>query len=605
MKTLRLALVALAVVLASCGPEPSTVTAPDGNATMQKGDGIDLTNRWIVVFNDNVKDVDATVDELVGTHGGTVHYRYRHAIKGMALTIPEQALKGLARNPNIAYIEADAMAYANVDQTVGSSLWGLDRIDQTSLPLNQTYSYVSDGTGVRVYIVDTGIRTSHTQFGGRAVHGYDYVNYDADATDDNGHGTHCAGTVGGSTVGVAKNVTLVAVKVLSASGSGSWSGVIAGIDYVRAQHGVTGGPSVMSMSLGGGASSTVDNAVNNCINAGVTAVVAAGNDNANAGNYSPARVANALTIGSSTNTDARSSFSNYGSVVDLFAPGSSIYSTWYTSNTAYATLSGTSMATPHVAGVAALYLQANPSATPAQVADAIKNQATPNVLSSIGTGSPNLLLYSLVGGTPPPPQPAPAAPTNLTASAASSSQINLTWTDNATTETGFYVERALSATGPWTRIATLGANAVSYSSTGLSATTTYHYQVQAYNGGGTSSYSSIASATTQSAPGMYVSAVSVSKKKSGSTWTATLSVTVRSGGSLVSGASVSANWTGGASGSTVAVTSSKGVATIKTSNLSYTAVQSINMSVTNITKTGLTYQPSANLVSFPITVTRP
>lgn len=605
MKHLRLALVALAVVLASCGPEPSSVTAPDGSATMQKTDGMDLKDRWIVVFKDDVKDVDATVDELVRTHGGTVHYRYRHAIKGMALTIPEQALKGIARNPNIAFIEADGMAYANVDQTVGSSLWGLDRIDQTSLPLNQRYTYVADGTGVRVYVIDTGIRTTHAQFGTRAVQGYDFVNMDADATDDNGHGTHCAGTIGGSTVGVAKNATLVAVKVLSASGSGSWSGVAAGIDWVRGQHGTLGGPSVISMSLGGGASSTVDNAVNNCINAGVTVVVAAGNDNLDAINYSPARVANAITVGSSTNTDARSSFSNYGSVVDLFAPGSSIYSTWYTSNTAYATLSGTSMATPHVAGVAALYLQVNPSAAPASVATAIKGQATPNKLTGLPTGTANLLLYSLVGGTPPPPPPAtvPADPTNLVATATSTSAIALSWSDNATDESGYYVERLNGSN--WSRIATLGANVRTYTNSGLAAGTSYSYRVQAYNGNGESGFSNTASATTQSAPGMYVSAVSVSKKKSGSTWTATMTVTVRSNGSLVSGAAVSANWIGGASGSTTATTSSKGVATIKTSNLSYTAVQSIAMSVTNITKTGLVYQPSANLVTFPITVTRP
>lgn len=604
MKHLRLALVALALVLASCGPEPPTVTAPDGAATLQKGDGIDLTNRWIVVFKDDVTNVDALVDELVRTHGGTVHYRYRHAIKGMALTIPEQALKGLARNPNIAYIEADGMAYANVDQTVGSSLWGLDRIDQTSLPLNQTYSYLNNGLGVKVYVIDTGIRTTHQEFGSRAVHGYDFVNMDGDATDDNGHGTHCAGTIGGSLTGVAKNVTLVAVKVLSASGSGSWSGVAAGIDWVRGQHGTNGGPSVISMSLGGGASSTVDNAVNNCINAGVTVVVAAGNDNLDAINYSPARVANAITVGSSTSTDARSSFSNYGSVVDIFAPGSSIYSAYYTSNTAYATMSGTSMATPHTAGVAALYLSANPGASPAAVATAIKGGGTTNKLTGLPTGTTNLLLYSLVGGTPPPPPTLPADPSNLAATATSSSAIALTWTDNATDESGYYVERLAGAT--WSRIATLGANVTGYTNTGLTAGTSYSYRVQAYNGAGASGYTNTATATTQSPPMVYVAAATVTTARSGSNWSATMTVTIRNGnGVLVPGATVRMDWTGGATGFKTATTGTNGVAVIKSSNFNYSKVWSVNLSVTNVTLSGSTYQPASNLVSFPITVNRP
>lgn len=603
MKHLRLALVALALVLASCGPEPSTVTAPDGAATLQKGDGIDLTNRWIVVFKDDVTNVDALVDELVRTHGGTVHYRYRHAIKGMALTIPEAALKGLARNPNIASIEADGMAYANVDQTVGSSLWGLDRIDQTSLPLNQTYSYLNNGSGVRVYVVDTGIRTTHQEFGSRAVHGYDYINNDADATDDNGHGTHCAGTVGGLTTGVAKGVTLVAVKVLAANGSGSYSAVIAGVDYVRGQHQTLGGPSVISMSLGGPPSSSLDLAINNCINAGVTVVVAAGNDNADASSYSPARVANAITVGSSTNTDARSSFSNYGSVVDIFAPGSSIYSAYYTSNTAYATMSGTSMATPHTAGVAALYLSANPGASPAAVATAIKGGGTPNKLSGLPTGTTNLLLYSLVGGTTPPPPPAPAAPTNLTANATSTSAIALTWADNATDETGYYVERLNGSL--WSRIATLGANVTGYTNTGLSAGTSYSYRVQAYNGAGASAYSNEASATTQTAPVMYMSAVTVTKVRSGSSWTATAVMTIRdANNNPVSGASVRLAWSGGASGSKTGTTNTAGQVTITTSKLKYTTVTSIDLAITSMTKTGYTYQPSLN-VAFPNPVTRP
>jgi subtilisin family serine protease len=243
-----------------------------------------------------------------------------------------------------------------------------------------------------VYIVDTGIRFSHNDFGGRAVTGYDAV--DGGSADDcNGHGTHVAGTVGGSTYGVAKGVTLVGVRVLNCSGSGTNSGVIAGVNWVASDH-QTGAPAVANMSLGGSVSSALDTAVNNAINDGVTFAVAAGNSNRNACNYSPARVAAAITVGATTSTDARASYSNYGSCLDLFAPGSSITSAWYTSNTATNTISGTSMATPHVAGVAALYLKGNPGASPATVRDAIVNNATTGKVTKPGTSSPNRLLFT-------------------------------------------------------------------------------------------------------------------------------------------------------------------------------------------------------------------
>jgi subtilisin family serine protease len=256
--------------------------------------------------------------------------------------------------------------------------------------LNATYNYNWTGSGVRVYIIDTGIRTSHTQFGGRASDVFDA--FGGNGQDCNGHGTHVAGTVGGSTYGVAKSSLPRGVRVLDCNGSGSTSGVIAGVDWVR-QNFIA--PAVANMSLGGGASTALDNAVNALSNAGVAIAVAAGNSNANACNSSPARAANAITTGSTTTTDARSSFSNFGTCVDLFAPGSGILSAWFTSNTATATLSGTSMASPHVAGVAALYKQANPSASATTVRNAIVNNATTNVITNAGTGSPNRLLYSL------------------------------------------------------------------------------------------------------------------------------------------------------------------------------------------------------------------
>jgi serine protease len=271
----------------------------------------------------------------------------------------------------------------------------LDRIDQPDLPLDSFYEYNFDGTGVDAYIVDTGIRASHSQFGGRVSGGFDAIGDGQGTNDCNGHGTHVAGTVGSSTYGVAKNVNLIPVRVLSCSGSGSNAGVIDGVNFVAAN---ASGPSVANMSLGGGNSTALDNAVLGAISQGVTFVVAAGNSNANACTGSPNRVGPALTIGSTTSSDARSSFSNFGSCVDMFAPGSSITSAWYTSNTATNTISGTSMAAPHVAGVAALYLDEVPSATPAQVEVALESAAVSGRLSSIGSGSPNLLLQSLLGG---------------------------------------------------------------------------------------------------------------------------------------------------------------------------------------------------------------
>jgi subtilisin family serine protease len=355
-----------------------------------------IANHYIVVLDEDAAGVagdfyaaSVRADQVMRRRpSGRVTDVFAHAISGFAAEMTEDEAMALSEDPDVRFVEEDSVVEAIATQT--SAPWGLDRIDQAARPLSGTYTYASTGSGVNAYIIDTGIRRTHTQFGGRASIAYDAVGDGRNGVDCNGHGTHVAGTVGGSTYGVAKSVWLYAVRVLNCSGSGTNSGVIAGIDWVTAHH---IDPAVANMSLGGGASTALDTAVRNAIAAGVTFVVAAGNSNANAGNYSPSRVGEAITVGSTTSSDARSSFSNYGSVVDIFAPGSSITSAWYTSDTATNTISGTSMASPHVAGVVARYLQYNATASPATVRNAIVNAATLNRLTGIPSGTANRLLF--------------------------------------------------------------------------------------------------------------------------------------------------------------------------------------------------------------------
>ena len=363
-----------------------------------------IQDQYIVVFEPRVDDVDGVAEELVRGNKGRKNHVYGKALKGFSATLSEKAAQKIAEDPRVAYVEEDGIV--TIDATQSGATWGLDRIDQRDLPLSTTYTYNTTASNVKAYIIDTGIRTSHSQFGGRAINGYDAVDGALPAADCHGHGTHVAGTVGGSTYGVAKGVTLVAVRVLDCAGSGANSGVIAGVDWVTSDH-AAGAPAVANMSLGGGISTALDDAVRRAVADGVTFAVASGNENTNACNSSPARVAEAITVNSTTSTDARSSFSNYGTCTDIFAPGSSITSSWYSSDTATNTISGTSMATPHVAGAAALYLADNPSASPAAVWTAMRDSSTPNKVTNPGTGSPNRLLYSLFGGTPPPPPPPP------------------------------------------------------------------------------------------------------------------------------------------------------------------------------------------------------
>ncbi|MFE7709585.1 S8 family serine peptidase [Streptomyces sp. NPDC057486] len=390
---------ALALSTAAAFPAAAAGTAAEGRIENAGAQGA-ISGSYIVTLDEAAADAGSTQGKaLAKEYGATIKKTYRAALNGYAVELSEAQAKKFAADPAVESVVQNRTFTVSGTQPSPPS-WGLDRIDQKTLPLNQSYTYPDKaGEGVTAYIIDTGVRITHSDFGGRASYGYDAIDNDNTAQDGNGHGTHVAGTVAGSAYGVAKKAKIVAVRVLDNSGSGTTAQVVAGIDWVTA-HAVK--PAVANMSLGGGADSVLDAAVRNSIASGITYAVAAGNESTNASTKSPARVTEAITVGSTTSTDARSSFSNYGSVLDIFAPGSSITSSWNTSDSATNTISGTSMATPHVAGAAALYLADHPADTPAQVSAGLVAAASTGVVTSPGTGSPNRLLNVGSGTTTPP-----------------------------------------------------------------------------------------------------------------------------------------------------------------------------------------------------------
>lgn len=313
-----------------------------------------------------------------------VEFVYGFVANGFSATLTDEELLRLREDERVVYIEP--VRRVTIASTQTNATWGLDRVDQRNLPLNRTYTWNGTGAGVWVFVFDTGIRYSHVEFGTRAFFGFDA--FGGNGSDGNGHGTHVAGTIGGNTFGVAKSANLVSIRVLNNAGSGTTSGIIAGMDWVAANHIK---PAVANMSLGAPASTTVDNAVTRLFNAGVPVIVAAGNSNLDACGFSPARAARAFSVGSTTSTDARSSFSNFGSCVELFAPGSSITAAWHTSNTATNTISGTSMAAPHVAGAAAIFMGINRTATPQQVYNFLFNNSTRGIVTNSRSVNNHLL----------------------------------------------------------------------------------------------------------------------------------------------------------------------------------------------------------------------
>ncbi len=328
----------------------------------------------------------ADARSVAAVAGVTPQHVYGTVLNGFAATLNAGQLNALRHNPNVDYVEQDGVASIAATQT--NATWGIDRTDQVSLPLSGTYTYATTASSVHAYIIDSGVRPTHNEFGGRASQVYNSAG--GKNADCNGHGTHVGGTVGGTLYGIAKQVNIYGVKVLGCSGSGSWSGVIAGMDWVAANHRK---PAVANMSLGGGTNTSVNNAAVNLMNAGVFLAVAAGNDGADACNSSPASAPGAMTVGASSSSDTRASWSNFGSCVNLYAPGVGITSAWHSSNTSTNTISGTSMASPHVAGVAALYKATFGDASQATINNWLANTATPNLISGNPAGTPNLLLF--------------------------------------------------------------------------------------------------------------------------------------------------------------------------------------------------------------------
>jgi subtilisin family serine protease len=442
-----------------------------------------IDGAYIVVFNDDVTEaeVDRESDRICKQRNAKKNKSFKYALKGFTVNLTAVEIEEVRKDPRVKYIEQDQVVTTVATQT--SATWGLDRLDQPTLPLSGTYTYDKNGSTVDAYIFDTGIKLTHAEFTGRVSSGFNAITAGAPADDDNGHGSHVAGTVGGTTYGVAKNISLIPVKVLNAAGSGSFSGIIAGIDWAIANH--TTKPAVGNMSLGGtGTSATLEDAVRRAITDGIVMCLAAGNSALDASGFTPARTAEAITVGATTSADGFATYSNYGTVVDILAPGSGITSAWYTSSTAINTISGTSMATPHVAGVAALYLENNPGSTTAQVQAGLKNVAVSGAITGLPAGTANRLLQTSFSNLLS--APALSSPANTATNV--SRTPTLSW-GAVTGATAYNVQYSTSSTFGTGTTSRNGVPGNSLNITSLARRTKYFWRVQAVNGAWSSTWS--------------------------------------------------------------------------------------------------------------------